>query len=343
MSNPPVNALHPTIIAGLKEKYTEAMARDDVKAVVVTGDGGVFSGGFDINIMAQVHKTGDVSLVPDVSVDLLVNTVEDAKKPSVAAIRGLALGGGLEVAMGCHARISTPDAQLGLPELTLGVIPGFGGTQRLPRLLGLSKAIDMMLQSKPIRATEGMERGLIDAIVSPEDLMRASRLWALEIVNGRKPWISSLRRNDRLCSLSEAHEIFKAARQQAKKIAPNMPQHLKCLEVIEEGVVSGGYAGVLKEAKVFKELVLSSTSKGLIHVFFSQRTTSKVPNVTDVGLKPRKIKIVAVIGGGLMGSGIATALILNNISVVLKEINSDYLQKGMKSITANLEGLVKKG
>ncbi|URE19981.1 Peroxisomal fatty acid beta-oxidation multifunctional [Musa troglodytarum] len=176
--NPPVNALAPSIIAGLKEKYTEAMNSSDVKAIVLT----------------------------------------DAPKPSVAAIQGLALGGGLEMAMGCHARVSTPEAQLGLPELSLGVIPGFGGTQRLPRLVGLPKALDMML----------------------------------------------------------------AARQQVNRIAPNMPQHKECLDSVEEGVNFGGYAGVLK-----------------------------VHSVTDVGLRPRKIKRVAVIGGGLMGSGIATALILS--------------------------------
>ncbi|KAF8400813.1 hypothetical protein HHK36_014115 [Tetracentron sinense] len=389
--NPPVNALAPpnirvsywnsdlirrriedfgcfdSVIAGLKEKYREAMKRDDVKAIVLTeepkvklpvtgalsstfdyttmrtGEGGKFSGGFDINVFQNVHNKGDISLLPDVSVDLVVNTMEDAKKPSVAAIQGLALGGGLELTMGCHARVAAPKTQLGLPELTLGVIPGFGGTQRLPRLVGMSKAVEMMLLSKPIISEEGKKLGLIDAIVSSEELLKVSRLWALDIAQRRRPWMASLHRTDKLGSLSEAREILKVARQQAKQTAPNMPQHQACLDVIEEGVVFGGYSGVLKEAKVFKELVLSSTSRGLVHVFFAQRATSKVPNVTDVGLKPRYIKKVAVIGGGLMGSGIATALLLGNISVVLKEINSEYLQKGMKAIEANIRGLVTRG
>jgi len=341
--NPPVNALSTQIIAGLKEKYDEAMRRNDVKAIVLTGEAGRFSGGFDINVFQKVHGTGDISLMPDVSVELVVNTMEDAKKPSVAAVQGLALGGGLELTMGCHARIATPEAQLGLPELTLGVIPGFGGTQRLPRLVGISKAVEMMLSSKPMKSKEGKELGLIDAVVSSEDLLRVSRLWALDIAERRKPWISSLRRTDKLGALSEAREIIKIARQRARQNAPNMPQHQACLDAIEEGIVYGGYAGVLKEAKVFKELVLSSTSKGLVHVFFAQRTTSKVPNVTDVGLKPRRIQKVAVIGGGLMGSGIATALILSNVSVLLKEVNSEFLQRGMKAIAANLRGLATKG
>ncbi|XP_042491006.1 peroxisomal fatty acid beta-oxidation multifunctional protein AIM1-like [Macadamia integrifolia] len=342
ISNPPVNALAPRILAGLKEKYIEAMKRDDVKAIVVTGEGGRFSGGFDISVFQAIHKDGDISRLPDVSVDLLINTIEDAKKPSVAAIEGLALGGGLELALGCHARIAAPKAQLGLPELTLGVIPGFGGTQRLPRLVGVSKAVEMMLSSKPITSEEGKKLGLIDAVVSSEELLNVSRRWALDIAERVKPWVSSLRRTDRLGPLSEAREVIRRARQQARQTAPNMPQHQACLDVIEEGVVFGGYSGVLKEAKVFNELVLSSTSKGLVHVFFSQRTTSKVPNVTNAGLKPRDIKKIAVIGGGLMGSGIATAFILSNIPVILKEVNPEYLQKGMKAVEANLQGLVAK-
>lgn len=341
--NPPVNALHPIIIQGLKEKYAEAMDRDDVKAIVLTGAAGKFCGGFDINVFTKVHETGDVTLMPDVSVELVSNMMEEGKKPSVAAIQGLALGGGLELTMGCHARISTPEAQLGLPELTLGVIPGFGGTQRLPRLVGLPKAIEMMLQSKFITAKEGKERGFVDALCSPDELIKLSRFWALEIANCRKPWIRSLGRTDRLGSLSEARAVLNMAREQAKKVALNMPQHQACLDVIEEGVVFGGHAGVVKEAKVFKELVLSTTSKALVHVFFAQRSTTKVPGVTDIQIKPRQIKKVAVIGGGLMGSGIATALLVGNISVVLKEVNPQFLKRGQNTIAGNLEGLVKRG
>uniref|UniRef100_A0A453DZJ6 3-hydroxyacyl-CoA dehydrogenase NAD binding domain-containing protein n=1 Tax=Aegilops tauschii subsp. strangulata TaxID=200361 RepID=A0A453DZJ6_AEGTS len=341
--NPPVNALHPIIIQGLKEKYAEALDRDDVKAIVLTGAAGKFCGGFDINVFSKVHETGDVSILPEMSFELVSNLMEDGKKPSVAAIQGLALGGGLELTMGCHARIATPEAQLGLPELTLGVIPGAGGTQRLPRLVGLPKAIEMMLQSKFITAKEGKERGFIDALCSPDELIKMSRSWALEIANYRKPWIRSLGRTDRLGSLSEARAVLSMARQQANKVAANMPQHQACLDVIEEGALYGGHAGVVKEAKVFKELVVSTTSRALVHAFFAQRSTTKVPGVTDIQLKPRNIRKVAVIGGGLMGSGIATALLVGNISVVLKEVNPQFLQRGQKTIAGNLEGLVKRG
>lgn len=343
MCNPPVNALAIPIIKGLKERFDEAARRNDVKAIVLTGKHGRFSGGFDISVMQKVHQTGDVTLVPDVSVELVVNAIEDSKKPVVAAVEGLALGGGLELAMGCHARVAAPKAQLGLPELTLGIIPGFGGTQRLPRLLGLSKALEIMLTSKAITAEEGNKLGLIDAIVSSEELLKVSRLWALEIGERRKPWIRSLHKTDKLGSLSESREVLRTAKQHAKKTVPHLPQHQACIDVVEHGIVHGGYSGVLREAEVFKQLVLSETSKGLIHVFFAQRTISKVPGVTDIGLKPRSVKKAAVIGGGLMGSGIATALLLGNIRVILKEVNSEYLLKGIKTIEANVRGLVTRG
>ncbi|KAI3754250.1 hypothetical protein L1987_54029 [Smallanthus sonchifolius] len=340
ISNPPVNAFAVSIIASLKEKIGEAMSRDDVKAIVLTGKNGKFSGGFDINVFQKVQQTGNLSLLPDLSIDLVVNRIEDAKKPIVVAIEGLALGAGLEVSMGCHARIAAPKAQLGLPELSLGIIPGAGGTQRLPRLVGLPKAIDMMLTSKPILSEEGKKLGLIDAIVPPQELLKVSTQWALDIVEKRKPWTRSLHNVEKIGSLSEALEIIKVVGQQVKRTASNLPQHQACLDVIQEGIVHGGYHGVLKEGEVFNELVVSDTSKSLCHVFFSQRATSKVPNITDIGLKPRLIKKVAVIGGGLMGSGIATALIVGNIKVVLKEVNSEYLTKGIKMIEANVRGLV---
>ncbi|CAN6912542.1 unnamed protein product [Brassica oleracea] len=343
ISNPPVNSLASPIISGLKEKFQDANQRSDIKAIVLTGNGGRFSGGFDINVFQQVHKTGDISLMPEVSIDLVCNLMEDSRKPLVAAVEGLALGGGLELAMACHARVAAPKAQLGLPELTLGVIPGFGGTQRLPRLVGLAKATDMILLSKSISSEEGQKFGLVDALVPSGELLSTSRKWALDIALGRKPFLRSLHRTDKIGSLSEARAILKDTRQLAKKIAPNMPQHHACIDVIEEGIVHGGYSGVLKEAEVFKQLVMSDTAKALVHVFFAQRATSKVPNVTDVGLKPRPMKKVAVIGGGLMGSGIATALLLSNTRVVLKEINPDYLQKGLKSVEANLKSLVSRG
>ncbi|KMZ60161.1 Peroxisomal fatty acid beta-oxidation multifunctional protein [Zostera marina] len=343
ISNPPQNVLTVSISGDLKQSYKELMNRDDVKAIVITGASDMFSGGFDIMVFAKVLATGDLSLLPDVSVDILIRTIEDGKKPTVAAIQGLALGGGFELAMACHGRVSVPDAILVLPELNIGVIPGMGGTQRLPRLAGLPKAIEMLMHSKPIMGKEGMECGLIDELTSPSELLKVARRLALDIADKSKPFLRSLHLTDKLCSVSESQKMIEEARQIAKTMSPNTPQQGGCLDAIEEGIVSGGSKGIQKEAAVFAELVLKDTTKALFHVLFAEMTPKEVPNVTDIGLKPNQISKVGVIGGGLMGSGIAISLIQNNISVVLKEIDSNFLQKGMNLITGNLESLMKKG
>lgn len=342
--NPPVNSLSFDVLYNLKSNYEEALSRNDVKAIFITGAKGRFSGGFDISGFGEMQK-GNVKepKAGYISIDIITDLLEAARKPSVAAIDGLALGGGLELAMACHARISAPAAQLGLPELQLGVIPGFGGTQRLPRLVGLTKALEMILTSKPVKAEEGHSLGLIDAVVPPAELVTTARRWALDIVGRRKPWVSSVSKTDKLPPLGEAREILTFAKAQTLKRAPNMKHPLMCLDAIEVGIVSGPRAGLEKEAEVASQVVKLDTTKGLIHVFFSQRGTAKVPGVTDRGLVPRKIKKVAIIGGGLMGSGIATALILSNYPVILKEVNEKFLEAGIGRVKANLQSRVRKG
>eukprot|EP00850_Spirogloea_muscicola_P011161 SM000068S20593 [mRNA] locus=s68:396121:402013:+ [translate_table: standard] len=343
ISNPPVNSLAPDVLKGLKSCFDEAHRREDVKAIVVMGKDGKFSGGFDIGAIQKLQAQGDISSMGRVSVHLMIDTIEAGPKPVVAAIEGLALGGGLELAMSCHARLAVAKSQLGLPELQLGIIPGFGGTQRLPRLVGLQKAVEMMLLSKPIKAEEGLKLGLVDAIVPPLELLRAAKKWAVDIAEHRRPWVQSLYRTDKLETLGEARNILKFARAQAQSTAPGLQHPLKCLEAVEAGVLSGGYAGNLKEEEVFKDLILSDTSKSLTHIFFAQRMTTKVPGVTDQGLKPNNIRRVAVIGGGLMGSGIVTALVQANVPVFLKEVNQEFLQQGMDRVKSNLKSRVKKG
>lgn len=342
--NPPVNSLSIDVLFGLKESYQEALHRNDVKAIVVTGQNGKFSGGFDITAFGGIQGgTMAQPKVGSISVDIITDIFEGAKKPSVAAIDGLALGGGLEIAMACHGRVCTSSAQLGLPELQLGLIPGFGGTQRLPRLVGLTKALEMMLLSKAIKGDEALNVGLVDAVVSPQELLKTACHWALDIVEVRRPWVKSLYRNDKIESLGDAREILKFARMQAKKQAANLSHPLVCIDVIEEGIVSGPRAGLQKEAQSFQKLLFSDTCKSLVNVFFAQRSSSKVPGVTDLGLMPRSIKKVAILGGGLMGSGIATALLLSRYTVILKEVNEKFLKAGIDRVKANLHSRVKKG
>ncbi|RDX62412.1 hypothetical protein CR513_59262, partial [Mucuna pruriens] len=335
--NPPVNSLSFDVLHSLKESFDQAIRRDDVKAIVVTGAKGKFSGGFDISAFGGLQEAKERPKPGWISVEIITDTIEAARKPSVAAIDGLALGGGLEVAMACNARLSTSTALLGLPELQLGIIPGFGGTQRLPRLVGLTKALEMMLTSRAVKGKEAFGLGLVDGLVSPDNLVNTARQWALDILGHRRPWVASLYKTDKLEPLGEAREILKFARAQARKQAPNLYHPLVCIDVIESGVVAGPRAGLWKEAEAFEGLVKSDTSKSLVHIFFAQRGTSKVPGVTDRGLVPRRVKKIAILGGGLMGSGIATALILSNYPVILKEVNAKFLD------VANLQSRVKKG
>lgn len=342
--NPPVNSLSLDVLQSLKENYDEALRRNDVKAMVITGARGVFSGGFDISAFSGLQGgTVEQPKSGYISVEFLTTILEGSRKPSVAAIDGVALGGGLEVAMACHARISTSNVKLGLPELQLGLIPGFGGTQRLPRLVGLSKALEMMLMSKQIKGEEAFNSGLVDAIVSPDELVRTARQWAIDILECRRPWVSSLYKTDKVEPLGEAREILKFARAQTRKQAPNLQHPLVCIDVIEDGIVLGPRAGLWKEAEAFQRLLKSEACKSLVHVFFAQRGTTKVPGVTNLGLAPRRIRKVAIVGGGLMGSGIATALILCNYPVILKEVNEKFLQAGIDRVRANLQSRVKKG
>lgn len=275
--NPPVNSLSLDVLYSLKESYEQALKRDDVKAIVVTGANGKFSGGFDISAFGKLQGGTVESPKPGfIAVEILTDTVEAARKPSVAAIDGLALGGGLEVAMACHARISTPNAQLGLPELQLGILPGFGGTQRLPRLVGLAKSLEMMLTSKPVKGEEAFNVGLVDAVVSSNQLLDTARKWALDILERRKPWVASLHKTDKIEPLGEAREILKFARVQTRRQAPNLQHPLVCIDVVEEGIVSGPRAGLWKEAEAFQGLLHSDTCKALVNIFFAQRGTTKV-------------------------------------------------------------------
>jgi enoyl-CoA hydratase/carnithine racemase len=179
------------VLRGLFEGLARAHADSRVKAVVVTGAGKNFSAGFDINQFQNPSGGGGI----DNSInDSICSVLEGGPKPTVAAIQGVALGGGLEVAMGCNARVAAPGSRLGLPELQLGIIPGFGGTQRLPRLVGLKKAIQMMLTSTPIKDSEALKLGLLDAVVPPEQLLAAAKQHALDIAEGRKPRVLSLLR-----------------------------------------------------------------------------------------------------------------------------------------------------
>lgn len=261
----------------------------------------------------------------------------------MAAVQTLALGGGCEVAIACNARVATPGTAMGLPELQLGIIPGFGGTQRLPRLVGVAKAVEMMLTSTPVKVPAAKELGLVDVVVPPQQLLSVAKKLALDIAAGRAPRLRTLQRTDRIESFGEAIATVEFAREQAAKRAPGLRHPQLCLDAIQYGLEHGGLAGLKKEGECFAAAAALDTHRALVHIFFAQRATKRVRGVTDAGLNPRPVKRVAVLGGGLMGSGIATACVLAGCEVLLKEVNEKFLAAGMDRIKANLTSRVKKG
>ncbi len=269
--------------------------------------------------------------------------VEDGPKPTVAAVAGLALGGGCEIAIACNARVAAPGTAFGLPELTLGIIPGFGGTQRLPRLIGVAKAAEMMLTSKPVKAEAALKLGLVDAIAPADALLAAAKARARDVAAGRAPRLRTLYRTDRVEGLAEALATLAFVRAQAAKRAPGLRHPLLCLDAIQHGIEHGGAAGLLKEGECFAAAAALDTHRALVHIFFAQRATKRVRGVTDAGLSPRPIRRVAVLGGGLMGSGIATACVLAGVEVLLKEVSQQFLDAGLGRVRANLASRVKKG
>ncbi|GJZ82392.1 glyoxysomal fatty acid beta-oxidation multifunctional protein MFP-a [Tanacetum coccineum] len=325
INNPPLNLLNTQAILSLKDSIEEALLRDEVKAIVICGARGKFSGGFNVTAFGKSNMAKKPKEVGFLSIEVITDLLEAARKPIVAAIDGPAFGGGLEIALACHARIATPTSQLGLPELQYGIIPGFGGTQRLPRLVGLPKALEMILMSKRVNGKDAFSISLVDALARADELNETASSWALDILKGRKPWIASLYRTDRLEPLKEARLILNTARTQSRKQNPNLTHPLICIDVIEEGIVSGPRNALWKEAVTLNELRQSETC------------------ITDTGLKPRKVKKVAVIGGGLVGCEIATEFILGNFHVILKEIEEKSLVAAIGKIKANLQSCLMAG
>ncbi|XP_047963738.1 glyoxysomal fatty acid beta-oxidation multifunctional protein MFP-a-like isoform X1 [Salvia hispanica] len=333
INNPPLNLLSFDVMVSIKESIEGVLSRDDVKAIVITGTNRKFSGGFNVTVFGGKQEKSTKEEIGFLSINFITDTLEAAKKPIVAAIDGLALGGAMEIVLACHARISTSSAILGLTELQYGVVPGLGGTQRLPRLVGLPKALEMMLMSKRVDGKEAQILSLVDAIAPADKLLEVARRWALDIVEHTKPWVISLYKTDKLGTLEEARAILNSARMEVHRQNPNVQHPLVCINLIEQGIVSDPRDALWTETMALHELRQSSTCKSLVHFFFAQRQTTKI---SEVKLLPKNIDKVAVIGGGLMSSEIVALLLLKNCQVILKEQNREHLLEEMNKIRNNL-------
>src|SRR5262245_8058264 len=337
ISNPPVNALSPGVLDGLIAALRTLRGDDAVKAIVLNGSGKIFCGGADINEFGKL-TSGKKSL--DVGFGTLLSELEDSPKPVVCAIHGTAFGGGLEVALACHHRIATPDAQVGQPEVKIGLIPGAGGTQRLPRLAGVAKAAEMCAGGEPVKAADALAAGILDKRIEG-DLLKGAVAFARQVAAQGPP----RKTRDLTAKLGNAAAnapILAIVREQVKKKARGLMAPFKAVDAIEAAVTLPFNEGIKREAELFRECLFSDQSKALIHVFFAEREVAKIPGLAkDTSRIP--IRRAAIVGAGTMGGGIAMTYANAGIPVLLKEVDQAALDRGLATIKKNYSSTVSKG
>ncbi|WP_186420669.1 3-hydroxyacyl-CoA dehydrogenase NAD-binding domain-containing protein [Bosea sp. CS1GBMeth4] len=330
LDNPPVNALSATLRGDLAAAVVQAMADPAVTALVIAARGKAFIAGADIS---EFGKPPVAPLLPEV-----LESVENAGKPVVAAIEGVALGGGLEVALACHGRVASPAAKLGLPEIKLGLIPGAGGTQRLPRLIGAAAAFPMMLSGEPIPAQKALALGLIDRLVE-SDAVGAAVALARELAARGAP-AKTGGRTDRLTAADR--EAFEALAKEALAKSGEMPNVPALVEAVRGAFTLTLAEGLARERALFVALVADERSKALRYAFFAEREAAKVPGIDD-SVKPRPIARAAVIGAGTMGGGIAMCFANAGIPVTLIETSQQQIDKGHARVRDTYGFSVKRG
>jgi 3-hydroxyacyl-CoA dehydrogenase len=337
IDNPPVNALSPGVPEALVAALDAAEGDASVSAIVVRGAGRTFVAGADITTLEQA-AWGDEAAAPDWH-DVL-RRVEDARKPIVMAIHGTALGGGLELAMAGHYRIAAADAQVGQPEVNLGIIPGAEGTQRLPRLAGVEKALEMCVTGRPIPAAEARAAGILDDIADG-DLTEAAVSFARRVAARGMP-ARTRERQDRLGDPQSLPSALESARQLAAKVRRQQLAPLKAVDAIEAAATLPFEDGCRRERELFFECVRSEQAKAMIHVFFAERAASKLPEgARDVVVAP--VRRAVIVGAGTMGSGIAMACANAGVEVVLADAAPDALDAGLATIRRNYETTVSRG
>ncbi len=331
--NPPVNALSHALRAAIFDQLSALNSQNEVSAIVFTGSGRCFCGGADIREFDQDVRHAE-PLVPT-----LIDAVERLDKPVVAAIHGVALGGGCELALGCHYRVASKDARLGLPEIKLGLMPGAGGTQRLPRLVGLEAALNMILSGEPVNAERALELGLVDELAEG-DLIGT----AVAFAEARARSGEALRRSSDLevPPPKDASALLETAKARFLRRARGLIAPAHCLESVANALNMPFAAGVARERELFIECRESEQSKAQRHLFFAEREAAKVPGVgRDTPVS--KIERAAVVGCGTMGVGIAVCFADAGIPVVVRDSSRDALDEGLARIQGIYEAQVAKG
>jgi 3-hydroxyacyl-CoA dehydrogenase len=335
INNPPVNALSPGVPEGISAAIDQIANDSAIQAAVLIGGGRTFVAGADINEFGKMTsgKSRGPGLLP------LLLKIEDCPKPIVVAIHGTALGGGLELAMAGHYRVAVSSAQVGQPEVKLGLIPGAGGTQRLPRLAGIAKAAEMCAQGELVKAQDALSAGILDKIVDG-DLLAGAIAFAKQVANQPAP--KTRERNEKLGDPAQNAPIFAAVREASRKKQRNLVAPIAAVEAVEAAARLPFAEGCEHEQKLFLECLFSDQSKSLIHVFFGEREVAKIPDIPkDTPLIP--VNSAVVVGAGTMGGGIAMVFANAGIPVLLKETEQGALDRGMSTIAANYANSVKRG
>ena len=332
LNNPPVNSLGHE----LRRSVVDALARaeDDpaVKAVVLIGAGKGFSGGADI------REFGTPKSLAAPNLHSVLRAVEDCTKPVIVAIHGVCMGGGLELALASHYRIATLDAQIGLPEVKLGLLPGAGGTQRLPRVVGVERALNMIVSGKPVRAEELRGTAMFDAMATGDLHAAALDLARGLIAEGRGP----KRVRDLAIQLPNAEAYLQFARNTVKSIAGPYPAPLACVEAVAVAVQQPFDSGLKRERELFVGLMATAESAALRHIFQAERAASHINGMPD-SVAPRPINRIGVIGAGTMGGGITMSFINAGLPVTLLETTQEALDRGLANIRRNYQGALRKG
>ncbi len=333
LNNPPVNGLGLATRSAAVDAIRQAEAAPAIKAIVLTGAGKAFSGGADI------REFNSPKALTEPTLHTLIRVVEDCSKPVVAAIHSVAMGGGLELALGCNYRVALPGAQIALPEVKLGLLPGAGGTQRLPRVLGLEMALNMVVSGTPIPSEKLAGTALFDEVFpAGTDLIAAAIDFANKVADTRP--LPKVR--DRKVDYPNHEAFIQFSRNTVKAMAGPFPAPLECVETVAASVTKPFEEGLKFERERFLHLMQTPESKALRHSFMAERAASKVPDV-PADTPVRKIESAAVVGAGTMGGGIAMNFANAGIPVTILETRQEALDKGLATIRKNYENTVKKG
>jgi 3-hydroxyacyl-CoA dehydrogenase len=337
IDNPPVNALSDIVLDALSAAIDAVALDAAVRAVVVIGAGRTFPAGADIKGLENIAWGGD-SGAPDLHA--LLQRIEDLHKPVVMAMHGTALGGGLEIAMAGHYRVALPESQMGLPEANLGIVPGAEGTQRLPRLVGLEKAIEMCVSGKPIKAKDALAAGLIDRTIEG-DLAAGATAFAREMTS-RTTHPKTRERTDKLPAAAAVPGMIAAGKETARKTRRHMEAPIKVIDALEAAVTLPFAEGCTRERQIALECMRSEQAKALIHVFFAERGVSRVPGLTK-DTPAATVSTVGIVGAGTMGSGIAMACANAGLHVRIVDATQQGVDNGIATIRKNYDVSVKRG